>query len=187
MNNAVESWIQIDSEEVADCKVFRVRRDLCRRSTGGSEHNFYVIENPDWVNVVALTKDRMALVIEQFRHGTREVTLEFPGGMVDANEDPAVAAARELLEETGYSPGELISLGKSRPNPAIQNNWLHHFLALDCEKTHEVEFDETESVITKLLPIREIERLISAEEITHSAVVVAFHKFTVFLKQRVGQ
>ena len=109
---------------------------------------------------------------------------ELPGGGIEKDEDPQIGVMRELLEETGYAPREMISLGKSRPNPAIQDNWLYHFLALDCEKTHEVEFDETESVLTKLLPLVEVEDLIAAEKITHSAVLVAFHKFSIFLKSQ---
>lgn len=183
MKDKVETWKRIESEEVANCRIFTVRRDICVRSSGGATHDFFVIENPDWVNVIPLTKDEEVVMIEQFRHGTEEIVLEIPGGMVDDKEDIAIAAARELLEETGYAPREMISLGKSRPNPAIQNNWLYHFLALDCEKTHDVHFDETESVLTKLVPLSEIEKLIDTEEITHSAVLTAFHKLAIYSKK----
>ena len=157
--------------------MFKVRQNLSE-SSEGKESNFYVLENPDWVNVIALTEAGEVVVIEQFRHGIEEITLEIPGGMVDGDEDAGNAAKRELVEETGYTPREIILLGKSRPNPAIQDNWVHHYLAVDCKKTHEPEFDSTENVHTKLVDLSYISEAIKCGEITHSLVIAAFYWFS---------
>ncbi len=176
MNEQVEIWKRQTSEPVADCRVFRVREDFCERDSDGAKHSFFVIECPDWVNVIALTKENEIVLIEQYRQGAEEIVLEIPGGMIDADEKPETAARRELLEETGYDSNQFIYLGKSRPNPAIQNNWMHHYLALDCEKMHETAFDEHESLLTRLAPLNEIPKLIEKEQITHSLAVAAFYK-----------
>jgi 8-oxo-dGTP pyrophosphatase MutT (NUDIX family) len=178
MKEQPETWKRQASRQIAECRVFNVREDFCRRLSDGVEHTFFVVENPDWVNVVALTKDKMILMIEQFRHGIEDITLEIPGGIIDENESPETAARRELAEETGYSPREMFYLGKSRPNPALQNNWCHHFLALDCEQTDEAKFDEHESAVTKLLTLPAITNLILTGEIAHSLVIAAFYYFS---------
>ena len=179
MNEQAETWETIESKEIADCRVFKVREDLMRN--GAQKSSFYIIENPDWVNVVALTKDYDVVLIEQFRHGIKEVILEIPGGMIDDGEEPETAARRELVEETGYTAKEFVFLGKSRPNPAIQNNWIYHFAALDAEKTREAEFDEHESIVTKLCPVMAIPNLIQSGEITHSLVLAAFQYFSFYM------
>lgn len=171
----IDTWKINRSEIVADCKIFKVRRDYSVRDSDGAEHPFYCIENPDWVNVIPITTSGEVILIEQYRHGIEEVTLEIPGGIVDDGEDAKYAAERELVEETGYVPRETILLGKSRPNPAIQNNWVYHYLAVDCEKHHEPEFDATESVVSKLVPFSEIQNLLKDGKITHSLVIAAFH------------
>jgi 8-oxo-dGTP pyrophosphatase MutT (NUDIX family) len=177
MPEKVETWKRIRSENVADCKIFKVRRDFSVREQSEKEFPFYCIENPDWVNVIPITRSGEVVLIEQYRHGIEEITLEIPGGMVDDGEDAKLAATRELVEETGFVPRETILLGKSRPNPAIQDNWVYHYLAVDCEKTHEVNFDSTEHVITKLVNLSEIPGLMANGEITHSLVISAFHWF----------
>ena len=175
MKERVEIWKRRTSKEIADCRVFQVREDACERDSDGAAHNFFVIEAPDWVNVIALTKEKRVVLIEQYRQGTEEITLEIPGGMIDAGEEPAAAGRRELAEETGYEAGEFIFLGKSRPNPAIQTNWMYHYLALDCEKTLETAFDEHESLLTRTASQAEVENLIAAGAITHSLAVTGFY------------
>lgn len=178
MNQQPDTWKRLRSKKIADCRVFKVREDFCERETGRTQGTFFVLENPDWVNVIALTKENEVVLIEQYRHGAEEIILEIPGGMIDENENPETAAERELLEETGFAAQKLIFLGKSLPNPAIQSNSIYHFLAIDCEKTEDTKFDEHESVVTKLVALAEIESLILNGMISHSLVIAAFHFFS---------
>ncbi len=168
-------WRRERSEQIADCRVFKVRRDISADPRDGRAHDFYVVEAPDWINVIPLTKGGEVVFIEQFRHGSGEVSLEIPGGMVDPGETPAETAARELLEETGYEAREVVLLGKTRPNPAIQDNWIHTFLAPDVERRGEPSNAGTEQTRVRLVPLERVPALIAGGEITHSLVVVGFH------------
>jgi len=174
-----DSWKRTSSKQIADCRVFRVRQDICIREGDGKQSDFFVIENSDWVNIIGLNKANEVILIEQFRHGAEEVILELPGGMVDNGESAEAAAKRELLEETGYSSNRWILLGQSRPNPAIQNNTIFHYLALDCDKTAETSFDEHESITTKMLLLDDVKSLIGQGKIGHSLVIAAFYYLSV--------
>jgi 8-oxo-dGTP pyrophosphatase MutT (NUDIX family) len=180
MDTKPDSWRRVRSKEIADCRVFQVREDLFRRNGDDAEHNFFVIENPDWVNIIALTTDEKVVLIEQFRHGTEEMILEIPGGMIDKNEEPEEAARRELAEETGYVADNLVFIGKSRPNPAIQNNTIYHFLATNCQKTSETDFDEHESVAARLVPLGDVRKLIEDGKITHALAVAGFYYLALY-------
>jgi ADP-ribose pyrophosphatase len=168
-------WRRERSEQVADCRVFKVRRDHSADPRDGRSHDFYVIEAPDWINVIPLTDDGRVVLIEQYRHGTGEVSLEIPGGMVDAGESPAAAAARELSEETGYEARGVELLGRTRPNPAIQDNWIHTFVARGVERRGEPSNAGTEQTVARVVPLERIPSLIEEGKITHSLVVVGFH------------
>ncbi|MEO6390752.1 MAG: NUDIX hydrolase [Pyrinomonadaceae bacterium] len=172
-----QSWERLRSEQMADCRVFTVRQDISRNPRDGSEHKFYCIEATDWVNLIPLTANNEVVMIEQYRHGIEQVTLEIPGGMVDAGEDPKTAAVRELLEETGYAAEDVIELGRTRPNPAIQNNWVYHYAAREVKFAAEPQFDGNEHTVTKLVPLSDIGHLIGEGAITHSLVVAGFCRF----------
>jgi ADP-ribose pyrophosphatase len=173
-------WKRAASEQVADCRVFQVRRDRSVSPRDGSEHDFYCIEAVDWINIVPLTARDEVVMIEQYRHGTNEVTLEIPGGMVDAGEAPHEAAARELLEETGYRAHEVLLLGRTRPNPAIQNNWIYSFVARDVTFEQEPIFDGTEHTAVRLVPLADVPSLIADGTINHSLVVTGFYLLEVY-------
>jgi len=173
-----DTWKRTSSKQIADCGIFRVRQDVCVRESDGNSGDFFVIELPDWVNVIGLTKSDEVILIEQFRQGTEEVNLELPGGIVDDGEGAEGAGKRELLEETGYSSDRWKLLGKTRPNPAIQNNTIFHYLALDCVKTAETAFDEHESITTRLELLTDVKKLIAVGRIDHSLVIPAFYYLT---------
>jgi ADP-ribose pyrophosphatase len=135
---------------------------------------FSVIECVDWVNVIALTPDDQVVLIRQYRIGTQAVCLEIPGGMVDAGEDPLTAAARELEEETGYTAKAWRPLGKVAPNPAIMNNFLHSFLALDAEQTRPQRLDTSEVIAIETAPLAEVHAMLRDGRIDHALVIDAF-------------
>ena len=180
LGSETPAWRRVRSEQVADCRVFRVRRDRSANPRGGGEHDFYCIEAPDWINIIPLTARDEVVMIEQYRHGAGEATLEIPGGMVDAGESPREAAAREMLEETGYAARDIIPLGKSRPNPAIQDNWIHTFLARGAEFQAAPSFDSTEHTAVRLVPLRDVPALVADGTLTHALVNLAFYKLWLY-------
>ena len=170
------NWQTISSEQIADCRVFSVNRNLAAPSGSENAHHFYVLHPANWVNVIPITENNEVVLIEQFRHGTAQLTLEIPGGMIDLNDpSPRHAAAREMLEETGYEGNELIHIGRNHPNPALQSNYCDTFLARDVKPILKPSFDRNEYCEIRLTPIDKIPLLIQSGRITHALVIVAFY------------
>jgi 8-oxo-dGTP pyrophosphatase MutT (NUDIX family) len=157
-----------------DYTILKVREDIYADPRTQQEHPRVFIDTPEWCNIIAVTEADELVLIRQYRFGVGESTLEIPGGLVEPGEDPAVAAARELEEETGYVAGSVVPLGSVHPNPALQGNRCHSFLALGCVKRHEGQQDHGEDITVELFPRAEVPRLILEGKITHALVVVAF-------------
>ncbi|HPP06006.1 MAG TPA: NUDIX hydrolase [Syntrophorhabdaceae bacterium] len=172
----VKKWRLIDEKVDRDYRVFKVNtlKALSPRTNAISE--FYTIETKDWVNVIPVTEKREVVMIKQYRHGSKEITLEIPGGLVD-NEHHKEAALRELLEETGYTGEKIVYLGAVNPNPAIFNNLCHTYLVEDAKKIGEKNLDPDEDIEVVLIPISEIHSLIHSGKINHALVVVAFYLY----------
>ena len=165
-----------------DYRVFSTKKMLVSSSHFEGTHNMYVIDSSDWVNIIAITPTYEIVGIKQYRAGTDEITLEIPGGMVDSGEDPLQAAKRELAEETGYVSENWFSLGKIAPNPAIQSNYCHSFVAFDCTFSGKVDFDTHEDIALQLIRIEQLDSLFLDESINHALVSVAFHKLALMSK-----
>jgi len=169
-------WLRRRSERVYRARVFDVRRDTCVSPRTGHEHDFHLLECCDWVNVVPITPDDQVVLIRQFRHGVRDFSLEIPGGLIDPEDpSPRDAGRRELREETGYDSDDLISLGWSHPNPALQGNRCHTFLARDVRKVGEPTLDGTEETEVVLVRRADLPGLVRSGRINHALVVVAFY------------
>lgn len=170
----IKPWPTLSSRPMADYRIFRVRADLKRSPRTGEQHEFFVAESVNWVNVVAVTPDQQLVMVEQYRHGSDTVELEIPGGVMDPGEtDPVVTGLRELREETGYEGGPARVIGKVWANPAFQNNICFTVLVENCRLKHATEFDHAEDIATHLVPVEEIPKLVSTGRIAHSLVVGA--------------
>jgi ADP-ribose pyrophosphatase len=171
----VKPWTCIRSRTNQSYRVFSIRTDTTLSPRTGAEHEFYVIESGDWVNVIPLTADQQVVMIQQYRHGSKQITLEIPGGLVDPGDTPESAASRELLEETGYQADAWKKIGAVNPNPAIFSNRCHTFLARNLTKVGNPTLDQAEDIDVVLFPLSEVPRLIRDGVIDHALVIAAFH------------
>ena len=173
----LEDWIELERELLQDCRVFTVSRMTSRSPRTGESHPFYRIDSADWVNIVALTPADELVMVRQYRHGEGRVTLEIPGGLVDPGESPAVAAARELLEETGYRAASVEALGVVNPNPALFGNRTETFLARGVERVAEILNGHTEETAVELLPRAALHDTLREGRITSALVIAALYWF----------
>jgi ADP-ribose pyrophosphatase len=180
-------WQKLGSTAEGDYRVFKVRRDTCLSPRTRKEHDFYVIECVNWVNVVAVTPRDELVLIEQYRHGSDTIELELPGGMIDPKDiSPVAAGIRELREETGYEGSGATVLGDVYPNPAIMSNKFFTVLVENCRCNHKVEWDHTEDIVTKLVPVSQVPDLVADGKIKHSLVIVALYTYELYRRRRNG-
>ena len=173
----MKPWRRTGSQRVERCGIFDLDRVDFQSPDGDPARPFYVIDCPDWINVIPLTASGEVLLVRQFRFGIEDFTLEIPGGMCDPGETPAESARRELREETGFEAERLIEIGWVHPNPPVQNNRCYTFLARDVVQVGPADPDPSETLELVRVPLESISRLISERKITHGLVLAAFQLF----------
>jgi ADP-ribose pyrophosphatase len=170
--------MEVLSFDVAhDYGVFRVQRLVTRAPRTGNTLTYHIVDRPNSVQVVAVTASGQLLLVEQDRQGTQERSLEFVAGLLDGDEEPAAAAARELEEETGYRAQTWQPLGWYYNDPAIMTSRVYVFLAEGCTPTGERNQDEGEAVEIRLCDAAELPHLIETARITHGLTVAAWYLY----------
>lgn len=149
---AVAPWEVLDSTYNYRDRWLALRSDTVRLPTGRVLTPFHVIEQPDWVTAIALTRDGNIILVEEYRHGARQTVIELPCGVHDKPGEPMAAVQRELKEETGYASDEWHPLGSFFANAPRMNNRVHCFLAFDAAKVAEPALDDGEVIVPHEVP-----------------------------------
>jgi 8-oxo-dGTP pyrophosphatase MutT (NUDIX family) len=155
MNEEKLTWKEESRKKVFNSSVFSVYESYCT-SPHDELKTFTVLEAADWAIVVPVLKTNKFVMVRQWRHGSRSLSLEFPGGVFEHGENPQDAAIRELQEETGYRAGSIIKLGEFSPNPAIMANRVHFFLAEELVDTGRQHLDDDEFVEVELVDVEKV-------------------------------
>lgn len=170
-------WERIERREDRQYGLFSVAIDRSRSPRTGKIHEFQVLNSPDWVATIAVTPDRRLIFVRQYRHGSGELSLEPPGGLVKEGGSAEESAREELEEETGYQAERWELLGWMDPMPALFTNRFYVYLARDAVSTGRTNPDETEEVETVLIPVDKIRDYIREGRITSAVMIAALHLF----------
>ena len=177
MEKSVKKWKVLKSEYLMKRPWMTVRRDAVQLPGGEIHDEHYVLEYPDWVNVIAVTKDGDYVMVEQYRHGLQEVAFELCAGVIEEGETPEEGARRELLEETGFGGGEWSLLTEICGNPSVTNNMTHCFLAKGVEKISEQHLDRTEDIKVHLVSREELLKLLLGDEMKQALMAAPLWKY----------
>lgn len=172
-----ETWKVLESEYLIQRPWLTARRDCVELPDGRVIPEYYVLEYPDWVNVIAITKEGQFVFEKQYRHAARKISYELPCGVMEKGESPLEAAQRELLEETGYGNGHWQKLMEIYPNPSTMTNMTHCYLATDVEKIAEPHLDATEELTVLFMSREEVKRLLDQDGIYQALMVAPLYKY----------
>ena len=148
----IRPWKVLESKYNYRDRWLALRSDTVELPTGRVLTPFHVIEQPDWVTAIAITHDGNIVLVEEYRHGVKEIVIELPSGIHDGPGEPVDQVKRELLEETGFASEEWHPLGAFFANAPRLSNRVHCFVALDARKVAEPKLDDSEDIVTHEVP-----------------------------------
>lgn len=170
-------WETISSEYLFRRPWLTVRHDQVRLPDGRINPEFYVLEYPDWVNVIAITQDGRFVMERQFRQGLGKTCFEIPAGVMEKGETPLEAARRELQEETGYGEGTWEEIMTVSGNCSTTSNLTHCFVAKGVKKISDQHFDSTEDLSVYLLTLDQVRELLRSDKIRQSLMAAPLWKY----------
>lgn len=177
MNMKIEKWKTLSSEYLIQRPWLTARRDSVELPDGRVHPEYYVLEYPAWVNVIAVTPENRFVMIEQYRHGLGDVFIELVAGVVEDGEEPQAAARRELLEEAGYAGGDWELLTVLSQNPSTTTNLTYCYLARGVVKVADQHLDATEDIAVHLLTEAEVRNLLARDAIKQSLMAAPLWKY----------
>lgn len=176
----MKKWTLLDSRYIVQRPWATLRVDKLQLPNGNIKDEYYVLEYPTWVNMVAFTEDDELLLVRQYRHGAGEILVELPAGVVEEGEDPAEAARRELLEETGYSFTSIAYVCTLYANPATSGNLTYTYVLRGGKKVQEQQLDSSEDIKVVIMGIEEAKQFLFDNKIGQalhaSALFYSFQK-----------
>lgn len=173
----MKKWKILDTEYLIKRPWLTARRDKVLLPSGVVHDEYYILEYPTWVNVIALTKEGKFVMVEQYRHGLQDIFTELVAGVAEEGEEPLEAAKRELMEETGFGGGEWTLNMVISANPGSQTNLSYSFIAKGVEKLGEQHLDKTEDVEVKLLTEDEVYKMLLDDKVKQALMAAPLWKF----------
>lgn len=175
--SSIKRWRELRAETRFECRIFAVEESFSVSPYDGSEHSYFRLRCDEWVQIVPVTPAGQVVLVREYRQGSQALSLEVPGGLLEAGEAPADTALRECLEETGYRGARAEPLGRLNPNPAIFSNTLHAFWTPDVERVAEIRNSATEHTETVLVPVHDVRGLLRDGTIDHALVAATLWRF----------
>lgn len=184
MEHKIKAWKLLDSEYLYRRPWLTARRDRVELPDGRIHPEYYVLEYPSWINIIAITEDGDFVLVEQYRHGLGEVSFELCAGVVEDGEEPLAAAKRELMEETGFGGGSWELYATLSPNASAMNNTSYTFLARGVKRlTQKQHLDDTEDVAVHVVSREEVYELLSSGQLKQALMAAPLWKFFALDKQ----
>ena len=171
-------WKKLESEYLFQDRWLTVRKDTVQMPGGPVIPNYYVLEYPNWISVIGLTKNEKFIMVKQYRHGIGKVGIELCGGMADPEDaSPMETAKREMLEETGYGNGKWEEYMVISANPSILSNLTYCYLATDLELIGQPRLDEAEQLSVHLFSLEEVKDMLLRDEFLQSLHAAPLWKY----------
>ncbi|MCM1079630.1 MAG: NUDIX hydrolase [Bacteroidales bacterium] len=172
-----KKWELLKSEYLIRRPWLTARRDHVRLPNGAEIPEYYVLEYPDWINVIAVTKEGQLVLIRQYRHGIGKTCFELCAGVCDEGEEPLTSAQRELYEETGYGKGTWKLWMTVSANPSTMTNMTYCFLATDVERISGQHLEATEDISVHLMDKKDVRKLLTDGEIKQALMAAPLWKY----------
>ncbi len=178
------TWKVLSTKKLFSSGLFTLKSEKCELPDGRVMPRYYVMDFPDWVNILPITKDGEAILVKQYRHASKKEHLEVPGGSMDPSlqESFLEGARREMLEETGFNSKNIVSIGSHFPNPALQSNRMHTFIAFDSEKVQEQNLDEFEDLSLYFCSLDKLKEHLLNGDVDHSIMIASISKALHYLE-----
>lgn len=173
----IKKWKKLSSEYLIKRPWLTARCDTVELPDGRVNPEYYILEYPSWINVIAITTDGEFVMVEQYRHGLQDVFIELVAGVVEPGEEPLAAARRELLEETGYAGGEWSLWSVISSNPSTNNNLTYCYIAKGVVKVTEQHLDATEDIAVHLLSEQEVRTMLDKDRIKQALMAAPLWKY----------